>query len=490
MLTINKDKTRREQVEFISVDQLVPEDHLVRKIEKVINFDFIYDLVKDMYCLDNGRPSIDPVVLIKIVLIQYMFGIKSMRQTIKEIETNVAYRWFLGFGLTDNIPHFSTFSKNYERRFKGTNLFEKIFKKVLQQAIEYGLVNIDAVFIDSTHIKANANKKKYEKVFIEEQTKTYKEALEKEINEDRENHGLKPLDFENENVKMKEVKRSTTDPDSGMINKNEKEHQFGFSLHTACDKNGMILGTILTAANVHDSVMFVNILNEVEKNVGRPRAVAVDAGYKTPHICKELLDRNILPSMPYKRPQHKEGYFPKKEFVYDEYYDCYICPNNQILEYATTNRDGYRVYKSNPEVCKNCPYLSMCTSSKNQTKIVNRHVWEGYLEEVEHLRHTYECKELYKDRSKTIERVFADLKEKHGLRWTTLRGIEKVSMQAMLVCACFNLKKMANWMWKKGQNGPGKGKNFFEFIKYLSKILVKILKPHFSFFEKWGLSTV
>ncbi|WP_040306523.1 transposase, partial [Caloramator australicus] len=135
MLTINKDKTRREQVEFISVDQLVPEDHLVRKIEKVINFDFIYDLVKDMYCLDNGRPSIDPVVLIKIVLIQYMFGIKSMRQTIKEIETNVAYRWFLGFGLTDNIPHFSTFSKNYERRFKGTDLFEKIFKKILQQAI-------------------------------------------------------------------------------------------------------------------------------------------------------------------------------------------------------------------------------------------------------------------------------------------------------------------------------------------------------------------
>jgi len=224
------------------------------------------------------------------------------------------------------------------------------------------------------------------------------------------------LDFENENVKMKEVKRSTTDPDSGMINKNEKEHQFGFSLHTACDKKGMILGTILTAANVHDSVMFVDILNEVEKNVGRPRAVAVDAGYKTPHICKELLDRNILPSMPYKRPQHKEGYFPKKEFVYDEYYDCYICPNNQILEYATTNRDGYRVYKSNPEVCKNCPYLSMCTSSKNHTKIVNRHIWEGYLEEVEHLRHTYECKELYKDRSKTIERVFADLMEKHGLR--------------------------------------------------------------------------
>src|SRR5690606_3826279 len=94
----------RNQLEMVALDQLVPEDHLVRKIEQAIDFDFINDLVKDTYCLDNGRPSIDPVVLIKMVFVQYLFGIRSMRQTIKEIETNVAYRWFLGYGFTEKIP--------------------------------------------------------------------------------------------------------------------------------------------------------------------------------------------------------------------------------------------------------------------------------------------------------------------------------------------------------------------------------------------------
>ena len=114
-------------MQIVSVDQLVPEDHLLRKIEAAIDFSFIYDLVEDRYCQDNGRPSIDPVTLIKIPIIQYMYGIKSMRQTIKEIEVNVAYRWFLGLDFYDKVPHFSTFGKNYKRRFEGTDLFEQIF---------------------------------------------------------------------------------------------------------------------------------------------------------------------------------------------------------------------------------------------------------------------------------------------------------------------------------------------------------------------------
>lgn len=96
----------RNQIEMVALDQLVPNDHLVRKIEQAIDFTFIYDLVEDKYCLDNGRPSIDPIVLIKMVFIQYLFGLRSMRQTIKEIETNVAYRWFIGYGFTEKIPHF------------------------------------------------------------------------------------------------------------------------------------------------------------------------------------------------------------------------------------------------------------------------------------------------------------------------------------------------------------------------------------------------
>ena len=162
-----------------------------------------YDKVKDLYS-PLGAPSIDPVVLIKIVLIQYLFGIPSMRQTIREIEVNVAYRWFLGYSLTEKIPHFSTFNKNYERRFKNTDLFESIFKEILARATKCGFVDSSNIYIDSTHIKASANKKKYTKVEVDIQAKHYQEKLEKEINEDRLKHGKSPLsEAKNEEVKKR-----------------------------------------------------------------------------------------------------------------------------------------------------------------------------------------------------------------------------------------------------------------------------------------------
>jgi transposase len=125
-----KDPIDKKQVEMLCLDQLVPEEHMVRKIDKAIDIGFIYPLVEDLYS-PFGAESIDPVVLIKINIIQYTFGIRSMRQTLKEIEVNNAYRWYLGYGLTQKLPHFSTFSKNYTRRFEGTDLFEPLtFQKL------------------------------------------------------------------------------------------------------------------------------------------------------------------------------------------------------------------------------------------------------------------------------------------------------------------------------------------------------------------------
>ena len=112
MITKNDSNDKKTQIQMISLDQLVPEDHILRKIDRYIDFSFIYDLVEDKYSAETGRPSIDPVVLIKIAIIQFMFGIKSMRQTIKEIEVNVAYRWFLGLDFYDKVRHFSTFGKD------------------------------------------------------------------------------------------------------------------------------------------------------------------------------------------------------------------------------------------------------------------------------------------------------------------------------------------------------------------------------------------
>lgn len=248
------------------------------------------------------------------------------------------------------------------------------------------------------------------------------------------------------------MKVSTTDPECGLFVKGEKERVFAYSFHTACDRKGFVLGVKVTPGNVHDSQVFEDVLNDVRRTFGRPTAVAIDGGYKTPYICKILMDDQIRPVMPYTRPHTKDGFFKKHEYVYDEYYDCYICPNDQILSYETTNKDGYRMYRSNPDICRNCPFLKQCTESKDYTKRVSRHIWAHYLEEANHLRHTEENKQIYSQRKETIERVFADMKEKHGMRWTTLRGLEKVTMQAMLVFAAMNLKKMATWLWKSGRS--------------------------------------
>ena len=121
---------------MFSMDDMVPQNHMLRLIDRAINWNFIYDLVEEKYCPDNGRPSMDPVMLIKIPFIQYLYGIKSMRQTMKEIEVNVAYRWFLGLDMLDPVPHFSTFGKNYTRRFKDTDLFEHIFSKILEKSTD------------------------------------------------------------------------------------------------------------------------------------------------------------------------------------------------------------------------------------------------------------------------------------------------------------------------------------------------------------------
>lgn len=183
----------REQIEFLSLDQLVPEEHLVRKLENAIDWNFIYELVEEKYCADNGHPSLDPVTLIKLPVLQYMFGIRSMRQTIKEADVNMAYRWFLGLGIHDPVPHFSTFGKNYTRRFKETDLFEQIFQRILTECFQAGMVDASVVFVDSTHVKARANGKKYYDQVAEEQTLWYENELREEIQKDRAAHGKRPL---------------------------------------------------------------------------------------------------------------------------------------------------------------------------------------------------------------------------------------------------------------------------------------------------------
>ncbi|MFD5851610.1 IS1182 family transposase, partial [Cytobacillus pseudoceanisediminis] len=329
------------------------------------------------------------------------------------------------------------------------DLFEQIFYRILKTAAEKNLISAEHVFVDSTHVKASANKRKFEKKVVRKETRAYQERLQEEINQDREDHGKKPFPpdkFDKE--EYKEIKESTTDPESGYYVKDERTKQFAYSFHAAADRNGFVLGAIVTPGNTHDSHILEPLVEQVIEKVSKPKAVAADAAYKTPAITSYLLKNDITPALPYTRPRTKEGFFRKHEYVYDEHFDCYICPTGEILKYTTTTKEGYRQYKSDPRICAGCPFLSQCTQSQAHQKLIQRHVWEEHVEEADHLRHHQDVKPIYEKRKETIERVFADAKEKHGMRWTTLRGLKKMSMQAMLTFAAMNLKKMANWTWQ------------------------------------------
>ena len=477
---IKKDRGQQKQIKFVSIEDLVPKDHLLRDIDRAIDFNFIYDEVKGLYSeIDWGKPGIDPVALFKIVFIQYLFGIRSMRQTIKEIEVNMAYRWFIGYDIGEKIPHFSTFGKNYTRRFEGTDVFERIFTHILNEAVDCGFVDASAVFIDGTHIKASANKKKSQPAEVEIQAKSYQKQLDEEIANDRELHGKKPLKSNDSNDDdqpptppvTKTISQSKTDPECGLFHKGEHEKQFAYVANTACDKHNFILDFVLGAGNIHDSMMFSGLYEKVLKKFPEMQATAVDAGYKTPAIMKQIIDSGKVPCVPYKRPMTKDGFFKKYDFVYDEYFDCVLCPNNQELSYSTTNRDGYREYKSDPRICKDCPMRSKCTESKACQKTVTRHIWESYMELAEDYRHTPEYRDIYKLRSETIERVFADAKEKHAMRYTQLRGLQRVEMQITLTYACMNLKKLATWKRRKGML-PSPFQHFVGQITYFIKLFL------------------
>ncbi|MCS1352069.1 IS1182 family transposase [Mechercharimyces sp. CAU 1602] len=436
----------QSEMEFVCIEELVPQDHLLRKIDQYIDFSFITEKVRPLYCENNGRPSIDPIVLFKMMFIGYLYGIRSERQLEREVRVNVAYRWFLGLHLTDPVPDHSTISWNRRTRFKGTSIFQEIFDEIVLQAMNHRMVGGRVLMTDSTHLKANANKRKFKKERVKGQTRAYLEELNQAIEEDRKDHGKKPLKEKEEVKETKEVKVSSTDPESGYMYREGKPEGFFYLDHRTTDiKYNIITDVHVTAGNVHDSIPYLERLDRQKQRFQfEVEAVALDAGYLTNPICKGLSDRNIFGVIGHRRYSPTKGLMPKWKFQYDETNDTYLCPNRQTLAYSTTDRQGYRQYKSDPKNCSTCSLLTSCTRSRNHQKVLTRHVWEEHKEKVRTNRLSSEGKLLYKKRKETIERSFADGKELHGLRYCRLRGRENVEEQALMTATAQNIKKIAN----------------------------------------------
>ena len=432
-------KNQQDAMILMSMEEMVPKDHLLRKIEKTMDFSFINKKTKHLYSLDSGRNCVEPVILFKIVLLQYLYGIKSMRATIKQCETDASFRWFLGIPFGEPVPHYSTFSQNYLRRYSGTNIFEEIFETVLNLAVDRKLVSGRDLFTDSTHIKANASKQKYADQ-IQVVVKQRKNDLEKEINSVRAELEKDDLVFEEE-TKTKSQKVSTVDPDSGYYHRDEKEKGFMYLDHRTVDGlNNFIVDAYVTPGNVHDSKPYLSRLDYILSKYGfQTKNVGLDSGYYSWEIMEALEGKDIFSAIAYRRfNTNKED---KKNFKYEPEYDVYVCPIGGILPFRNIDKVGYKHYFDKKQ-CEGCPLLINCAGKSNR-KEIRRHVKQEVYQRARERRLSDHGKQLYSRRKTTVERSFADSKQNHGYRYATHRGLAKVQNYVWLSCAAQNLKKMA-----------------------------------------------
>ena len=440
---LKKIENIQSKLVLYTLDELVPEESLFRKIDKYIDFTFIYEKVKDLYCSNNGRYSIDPVVLFKLVFIQALDGLKSMRKTCEKIKVDLEYRWFLGIPLGEPTPHYSTFSQNYIRRFQGTDVFEEIFVEIVEQAIKYNLVKGETFFTDSTHKKANANKNKFHEE-VQKVVHQRKEWLEKEINEERKKQGKKEFEF-SEKVEEKKVKVSNTDNESGYYHRDNKEKGFMYLDHRTVDsKCNIIVDCHITKGNVHDSKPYIERMEYIKKKFGfKIKEVGVDSGYDTLEIKKYFEDNKIFGVIAYRRYQQGDTQIRKYEFKYNKDKDYYVCPKTGIIIPYTgkIDREGYKWY-SNKENCKGCPHINECCK-KQGYRVIRRLICEELNENSRDRRLSERGKELYKLRKEKIERSFADSKNNHGYRYAMYKGIEKNQNYTWLICAAQNMKNIS-----------------------------------------------
>lgn len=433
-------------LEMVTLEELVPHDHLLRKIDAAIDFSFIHDLTAALYCADNGRPPLDPTLMFKALFVGYLFGVRSERQLVREIQVNVAYRWFLRLKLTDPVFDASTLSQNRRRRYQDASIAQAIFDRIVEQAMTHGLVDGATLYTDSTHLKASANKNKYDLAPASKSRAAYWEALDAAIEEDRAAHGRKPLKPEPRQPEVKETKISRADPDAGYMVREGKPKGFFYLDHRTVDgKLGIITDSFATPANLHDSMPYLARLDRQRERFGfGVTAVGLDAGYATAAIAKGLEDRAIRGVIGYRNPTPpKPGLMRKSRFLYDREQDAYRCPAGALLPYATTHRSGYRHYKSDPAVCAACPLLASCTANAKAERTITRHVWQEARDRADAYRLTHWGKMIYARRKETVERSFADAKQLFGHRYARFRGLMRVSCQCLLAAAAQNSKKIA-----------------------------------------------
>ncbi len=310
---------------YVRMEDIVPEGHLLRLIDQHIDLSFIREKVKHLYSRHTGRPSIDPEVLLRMLLIGYLYGITSERRLCEELKMHIGYRWFVGLNLEDTVPDHSTFSKNRHERFSENAVFRKIFDEIVQQCINRGLLTGKHLTVDSTYIKANASFKSLELIVVDMNSKEYIEQIGKEnpVEEKTENEPWEPgEDYPHRGQKISNAThRSKTDPDARLSGKSFRATTdlYHSATYVMDNKSRIIVGAEAGKPNLRtDSEKAISQIRRIKWNHKiLPESLGADKGYATGEFINNLINENIRPHIPifqYQRHNHK-GIYPRETFT-------------------------------------------------------------------------------------------------------------------------------------------------------------------------------
>jgi len=426
---------------YFRLQDQVPETHLLRLIEKHISFAFVREQLKDSYS-ETGRPSIDPELLLRILLLGYLYGITSERKLVEELRMHLAWRWFTGLGFDQEIPHHSTFSKNRHGRFQESKLFEQLFEQIVRQCVEVGLVQGNHLSVDGSFVEANAAKESRipreqlgEAAQVHHTVRQYLKELE------QQNPVEAPV-HEQDQV-------STTDPDSTYATKGSTPARLGYYDNYLVDNQScVIVGVQATAARMsQETVAAQDMLTRFAQWQGRePESVAADTTYGNGEFLQWLADRSITPYMRTRDSIHRKNspYYGPERFTYEPESNRYICPAGQVLNYGgRVHRNRAYNYIGTRKRCGACSQRPQCTSAAFRSLIIHR--YESARQRARELAATPEFVRAQRQRKK-VEALFAELKNQIGLRRLRLRRLKFVREQFFLAAVAQNIKRLVRFL--------------------------------------------
>ena len=430
-----REKNREGKLFYnFDLDSFVPKDHILREIDSAVDFDFIRDKVKHLYS-NTGKPAIDPVVLVKMLFVGYLYNIKSERQLEKDFQVNLAYKWFIKYDIDEPIPDHSVISQTRRRKFSQSTIFQDVFDQIVMRCMELHLLDGETILTDSTHIKADAAMKSLKPVV------EYLNALDTSAQPD---------------TPKNETQRSTTDPDSRIMHRPGKPGGLHYLEHRSLDASGFVTDVFVTPGNASDHVSYVDRLLRQRNCFGFTiRNAVADKGYGYYSIYHELGRRNIRAFIPMKGSANTSPIeFSLKDFIYDERHDEYICPASECLHRRNkihgTGLEKSYVYAGKKEICGGCSLRDKCTTEKSgAAKTIRISVYDKDVAAQLAKKGSAEWRKMLRLRKIIAEGSFADAKKNHGLSRARMRGIGKVQEQCLMTAVVQNIKKMVRCMRTK-----------------------------------------